>query len=108
MAQEQRQQEQMERYAQVVTKAWQDEGFKRRLVADPRAALQDQGLPLPHGKAMRVVEDTADTAHLVLPTKPTGGLSDEQLEQVAGGIIGFAVLGLVMLGAGIAMDSDWW
>jgi hypothetical protein len=94
---------------QLLIKSWQDEGFKRRLVADPRAVLQEQGLPLPDGKAVRVVEDTADTVHLVLPPKPAEGeLSDEQLEQVAGGIIGFAILGLAMVGLGIAMDSDWW
>jgi len=42
-----------------------------------------------------------------LPCKPAEGeLTDDQLEQVAGGIWGFAVLGAAMLVAGIAMDSD--
>ena len=88
MAQQQRQQEQAEQYAQVVAKTWQDEAFKRRLVADPQAVLREQGLPLPAGKTVRMVEDTAETMHLVLPTKPVDGeLSDEQLDQVSGGML---------------------
>jgi Nitrile hydratase, alpha chain len=91
----------------VVIKAWQDEAFKRRLVADPRAVLEQHGLPPPNGKAVRVVENTADTVHLVLSCKPAEGeLTDDQLEQVAGGLWGLAVVGAAMLVAGIAMDSD--
>jgi hypothetical protein len=79
------QQEFAKKYGQVVAKAWQDEAFKRRLLGNPQAVLEEHGLPLPPGKAVRVVEDTADTVHLVLPPKPAGELSDEQLDQVAGG-----------------------
>jgi len=84
MAQEQLQQQQTELYLQVVAKAWEDDAFKKRLVADPRGVLQEHGVTLPAGKAVRVVEDTAETVHLVLPTKPAGELSDEQLPTRAG------------------------
>jgi hypothetical protein len=85
MAQEQRQQERATQLGQVVAKAWQDEAFKQRLLGDPRAALQEQGLPLPAGKAVRVVENTAETVHLVLPARPADGdRSAERLAQVAG------------------------
>ena len=84
MGQEQPLREQAEEYAQVVTKTWQDEGFKRRLVADPRAVLQEYGIAVPDGQAVRVVENTAETVYVALPTKPAGALSDGQLARLAG------------------------
>ena len=86
---------------QLLLKVWQDPTFKRRLVADPRAVLQEEGLPVPEGKAVRVVEDTAETTHLVLPRKPAEGeLTDEQLDQVAGGVVPLIVAG-GLLGVGV-------
>src|SRR5688500_18912627 len=112
------QQEQAEKYAQLVTTALHDEAFKQRLVADPRTVLQEQGLPLPAGKTVRVVENTADTVHLILPPKPAEGeLSDEQLDQVAGGLLAETAIFLgtvgvyTSIGAGIVggvMEvADW-
>jgi nitrile hydratase alpha subunit len=82
-------------------KVWQDPTFKRRLVADPRAALQEEGVPLPEGKTVRVVEDTAETMHLVLPRKLAAGeLTDEQLDHVAGGIVPLILAGAA-IGVGV-------
>ena len=78
------QQEQAKRYGQVVAKAWRDEAFKQRLHADPAGVLREHGIALPAGRQVRVVENTDQVTHVVLPAKPTG-LSDEQLDQVAGG-----------------------
>jgi hypothetical protein len=81
-------QEPARQLGQVLARAWQDEPFKQRLVADPRAVLREQGIVVPSGQAVRVVENTAETVHLVLPPKPAEGeLSDEQLDQVAGGML---------------------
>jgi hypothetical protein len=89
---------------QLLIKVWEDPTFKRRLVADPRAVLQEHGLPLPDGQAVRVVEDTAETVHLILPPKPAEGeLSDEQLEQVTGGMVGLLIFG----GAMLAVAAGW-
>ena len=86
MVQNQEGQEQAKKLGQVVAKAWQDEGFKQRLVANPKTVLGEHGLAVPAGVTVRVVEDTADTFHLVLPPKPASGeLPDDELEQVAGG-----------------------
>ena len=74
-------------YAQAVARAWRDPEFMARLKADPHGALGELGLDPGAGVTVKVVENTADTVYLVLPQKPAAAaeLSDEQLEQVAGG-----------------------
>jgi hypothetical protein len=69
---------------QIVARAWADDGFKRRLVADPAAVLKENGLEVPPGVQLRVVEDTASQVHLVLPARPAGEeLSEDDLGRVA-------------------------
>ena len=72
-------------YGQVVAKAWADEEFKQRLLADPAAVLQAEGITVPPGVELRAVENTDKVMYLMLPPKPSAELSDEQLDQVAGG-----------------------
>jgi hypothetical protein len=86
MATDPRRQERARQWGQVVARAWSDEAFKRRLVTEPAAVLREQGMDVPPGVEVRVVENTATVAHLVLPPKPAEGeLSEEQLVQAAGG-----------------------
>jgi hypothetical protein len=73
-----------QRWGQVIARAWSDDSYKQRLLADPAAVMAEHGLTPPAGKQVRVVEDTADTVHAVLPARPSE-LSDEQLDQAAGG-----------------------
>ncbi len=72
-------------WGQVVARAWSDDGYRQRLLSDPAAELQTQGLTVPSGTQVKIVEDTADSIHVVLPSRPTE-LSDEDLDQAAGGI----------------------
>ena len=88
MAQEQERQEQARQWGQVVARAWRDEGFKQRLQADPAGVLREHGIAVPVGQQVRVVENTDQVMHLPLPPKPRR-LSDEQLDQVAGGATGY-------------------
>lgn len=60
-------------YAKVVAKAWSDEGFKRRLLANPTTVLKEHGIETPAGVEFRVVEDTKQLAHFVLPPAPAPG-----------------------------------
>ena len=72
-------------YAKVIAQAWSDEEFKQRLKDDPHAALAEHGADVPHDKRIEVVEDTAETVHLVLPAEPEGEISEEELAKVSGG-----------------------
>jgi len=72
------------KWGQIVAQAWSDDSFKQRLLADPAAVMAEQGLTAPTGKQLRIVEDTADTVHVVLRAKPDE-LSDDELDQAAGG-----------------------
>lgn len=81
----QRQGESQDKYVQVIARAWADEGFKQRLLANPGAVLQQEGIAIPTGITVKAVENTSDVFHLVIPPKPAGELSDEMLQQLAGG-----------------------
>jgi Nitrile hydratase, alpha chain len=75
--------------AQVIDRAWKDAAFRRALTEDPRATLERElGVRVPAGVTLTVVEETRSSRYLVLPPAPTGeggGLSDAELEAVAGG-----------------------
>jgi hypothetical protein len=69
-------------YAKVVKRAWTDAAFKRRLLADPVAALAEMGARVSAGMTVRVVENTNQLINLILPLPPAEtGLSDEALER---------------------------
>jgi len=48
--------------------------------------LKAEGIDVPAGIKVTVLENTDKQFHLVLPHQPTGELSDEALDGVAGGI----------------------
>ena len=69
---------------QILNKASEDVEFRARLIADPKAAISAEiGTTIPDGFDVTVHEDSATTAHLVLPPSPE--LMDAELEMVAGG-----------------------
>jgi hypothetical protein len=74
----------------LIERSLQDDAFRRRLLADPKAAVEEElGVQLPAEVQVRVVEETADTIYLALPTASPAGeggeISDQELEAVAGG-----------------------
>jgi len=80
-------------WGQIVAKAWQDDSFKRRLLSNPALVLTEYGLELPAHVQVRVVENTDRLVHLTIPASPRGGeLRDDDLEKVAGGRLGYAVI----------------
>ena len=73
----------------IVQRSLEDDAFRQKLLKDPRAAIEEElGGPLPEEVRVVAVEETADTVFLVLPSTTEverGGISDEDLEAVAGG-----------------------
>ncbi len=71
----------------ATARAWADAAYKAKLLNDPHAALAEAGVEVPTGTTVKVVENTADTEHLVLPEAPPtiGEISMDELESVAGG-----------------------
>ena len=69
----------------IIAKAWADDGFKARLLADPAAVAASEGIPIPAGVKIVIHENKPGEFHFVLPVKPSTELSDAELEGVAGG-----------------------
>ncbi len=66
-------------------KVLSDESFRAQLKSDPKATLAAQGLNVPEGIEVQVVESTPSMQYLVLPPLQTGELTDEQLASAQGG-----------------------
>ena len=75
-------------YGKLVAKAWADEDFKARLLAEPAAVFKDNDIAIPEGVELIIVENTKLTFHMILPPAPDGQLNEEELENVAGGRCG--------------------
>ena len=68
----------------ILSRADEDGDFRARLIADPRAAISSEtGATIPDGFDIVVHEDSATTAHLLLPPSPE--LTEAEMEAVAGG-----------------------
>lgn len=68
----------------VRNKAVENEEFRARLLADPKAVMEEElDLSIPDDFSIEVHEDNATTAHLVLP--PSAALAEEDMRAVAGG-----------------------
>ena len=69
---------------QILTKATEDGDFRTQLIANPKAAISaETGVTIPEGFDVAVHEDSATTAHLVLPPSPA--LTEADMKAIAGG-----------------------
>jgi hypothetical protein len=66
----------------MAAKALDDDDYRRKLLAEPSAVLSAEGLKLPEGVDIVVVENTATRIHLVLPSQlpAAGGLDADDVE----------------------------
>ena len=84
--------------ATLTRKALSDGGFRQRLQAEPRRAIVELfGQDLPPGLVVHVHENAATALHVVVPPDlaQNGGLDDEELEVVAGGVTPALVFSVV-------------
>jgi hypothetical protein len=86
---------------QIIARALKDESFKQKLVSDPALAKSEietqLGQKLAANFKVQVLQETADTAYIVLPhTVPSEGMTEDQLESVASGTwgVGFSTLSI--------------
>lgn len=56
--------------AKVVAKAWSSESFKEKLISEPKAVLEENGINIPAGLEIKVVEQTKELVYIVIPFKP--------------------------------------
>lgn len=75
----------------IVSRALKDEEFKQEMLNNSVFAKveieKELGAILPEGLSVNVVQETHNTAYIVLPYIPsTESLTEEQLESVAGGV----------------------
>ena len=58
--------------------------YRARVVAEPRAVLQEFGVEVPETTEIRVWDSTAEVRYLVLPMRPEGteGLAEEELAEL--------------------------
>jgi hypothetical protein len=76
-----------EQWNQIVTRALTDAAFKQRLLADPARVFTEQGIEVPSGVEIRVLENTDSVVHLTLPASAAAGeLSETELAAVTGGL----------------------
>lgn len=68
----------------LLAKARADDDFRKRFLAEPAEVLQAEGINLPAKVKVKVLENTADLIHIVLPAKQEA-LADEALGKVAAG-----------------------
>ena len=69
-----------------MAKAWADEDFKERLIDDPGSVLAEEGMEVPEGVELKVVEATEKQNWLVLPPKPEDEGIEEGAERLAAGL----------------------
>lgn len=77
--------DQSQKISAILAKCWTDKAFKQKLLTNTAATLQAEGVQVPAGYTVNVVENTGKTMNFVIPPNPNGELSDVELESVAGG-----------------------
>ncbi len=69
---------------QLIAKSTDDLAFRSRLLAEPRAVVEEEfDITVPEGMDVRVLEDSPQAVHLVLPPEPKLNMQD--MRQTTGG-----------------------
>jgi len=80
--------EQGKKLGQIISKAWEDEAFKQRLLDNATEVLKEEGVTVPEGMEIKAIENDEKTYHIVIPLKPgTKELSVQELYAMSGGAV---------------------
>jgi hypothetical protein len=75
-----------QKWGALVAKSWEDDKLRDRLMKDAGAVLKENGIEIPPGVEVKVVQNTNNVIHLPMPPKPSSDeISEEELAAVAGG-----------------------
>jgi hypothetical protein len=78
--------EQSVKLGKIITRAWEDNAFKQRLLADATSIFAEEGIAVPGGIQVKVVENTDTVFYFVLPQQPgPRTLSPNEIITIAGG-----------------------
>ncbi len=73
-------------WQRIVTRAWEDEAFKKHLLSDSLNVLRENGIRCQ--KEIKIKENVDQTLNFILPEKPSETLLEEDLRSVSGGYDG--------------------
>lgn len=74
-----------EAYGKLVAKAREDEAFKAELLSDATKVFKENGIRVPDGMEVCMVENTPDKMYFILPPERDDALTEEEMDAVAGG-----------------------
>lgn len=72
---------------------WKDEALKQQFIENPKSVLAEFNVDVPEETTVHVHENSENTIHITMPVAPDNhlDLSDDELENVAGGLKPIAV-----------------
>ena len=62
-----------------------DAGFAKEVDKDPATTMKKAGISVPAGKIIKLVKNTKDILHYVMPSSPISSISEDELQGVAAG-----------------------
>ncbi|MBW7453591.1 NHLP leader peptide family RiPP precursor [Paenibacillus sepulcri] len=67
---------------QIIERAWNDAEFKRKLLADPRTAIQEAfNLDVPAAIQLTTLEETQSHFYLIIPPNPADSIKQQPLTE---------------------------
>lgn len=72
----------------ILKRIIKDKSFKAEFIKNPKEILsKDYGITFPNNAKIKILEDTEQLMHFVIPVIPEGKLTDAQLTAIAGGSV---------------------
>ncbi len=72
-------------YGKLVAKAFEEDDFKAKLLADPKKTFKENGIEMPEKMKVNIVENKYDLVNFVLPMD-ISELDKDDLQQLSGGL----------------------